>query len=167
MPKLLWAHDTREGPIGKWLDMREDATGLRVEGELFVDDIPRARQAHALLKGDALDGLSIGYKTVDSAVDRNTGVRTLKKVKLFEVSLVTFPMLDTARVSAVKTAMCNGTLPDYRDVERWLRDEGGFSQRQAKAFVAKGYRDLVPHDPEVDEICAGLDQLIAIMRGAA
>ena len=66
----------------------------------------------------------------------------------------------------MKAAMCNGTLPSDRDIEWWLRHDGGFSQDQAKRFIAKGYRGLVPHDPEVDEVVAGLDRLIKLMRAA-
>ena len=99
-----------------------------MKGDLFTKDIPRARQAHALLKGGGLTGLSIGFRLKDHMADRKTGVRTLTRIDLFEVSLVTFPALDVARVSRVKAE----DITDARTFEAALRDELGFSNRAAK-----------------------------------
>lgn len=135
MPALLWQHDTRE-PIGVWKQMKEDDTGLLGKGKLFVDEIPRARQAHALMKENGLSGLSIGFRTVKSSVDDRKGVRTLLDVDLFEVSLVTFPALDSARVSAVKGHKT------IREFESFLRDEGGYSLAAAKTIASGGFKAL-------------------------
>ncbi len=140
MPPLLWQHDTRE-PIGVFREIREDHKGLFVKGQLFIDDIARAKQAHKLMSENALSGLSIGFKTIDSEIDPMTGVRTLLKIDLMEISLVTFPALDSARVSAVKTALDSGRIPHIREFEAFLRD-AGFSRKQAKSIVAGGYKTI-------------------------
>lgn len=133
MPALLWQHDART-PVGVWAEMREDQTGLRVRGELAPTQA--GREAYALLKMGAISGLSIGFRTRKSQVNDETQVRTLVDVELWETSLVTFPANDPARVHVVK----HGELPTEREFERWLRREAGFTEAQAKAIVAKGYR---------------------------
>lgn len=95
--KLLWQHDAGE-PIGVWDELVEDAHGLRVRGRL-LPEVGRAREAAALLEAGAIDGLSIGYRTVKSERVPGGG-RRLLAVDLWEVSLVTFPMLPEARVAA-------------------------------------------------------------------
>jgi HK97 family phage prohead protease len=99
--KLLFQHDPN-APIGVWLDIREDATGLYVKGRLTTD-VERAREVLALMRAGALDGLSIGYRTVRGRTDAKTGVRSLIEVDLWEISIVTFPMLPGARVASVKS----------------------------------------------------------------
>jgi hypothetical protein len=82
----------------------------------------------------ALSGLSIGFVTREDIYDKVTGIRTLKKVDLWEVSLVTFPANDAARVSAVKTIE---SISSLSDAERYLRDAGGFSRAQATALLSR------------------------------
>lgn len=95
--KMLWQHDPAQ-PIGVWDEVCEDARGLHVKGWLLTD-IARGREAARLIEAGALDGLSIGYRTV-TAVKDDRGRRLLKELELWEVSLVTFPMLPSARVGA-------------------------------------------------------------------
>lgn len=87
--RLLWQHDPRE-PIGVWDRAVEDGRGLWVEGRLTAD-VARAREALALVRAGALDGLSIGYNTIRATTDPETGERRLLEIDLWEVSLVTFP----------------------------------------------------------------------------
>ncbi|MFN3642329.1 MAG: HK97 family phage prohead protease [Gemmobacter sp.] len=94
---MLWQHDPRE-PIGVWEAVDEDAHGLRVRGRL-LPEVGRAREAAALIAAGAIDGLSIGYRVKRAARD-GEGRRVLTEVELWEVSLVTFPMLRAARVAA-------------------------------------------------------------------
>ncbi|MGL4727978.1 MAG: HK97 family phage prohead protease [Bosea sp. (in: a-proteobacteria)] len=98
--KLLWQHDPST-PIGRWLSLTEDARGLKVRGRLSLD-VARASELRALMRDGAVDGLSIGFRTERARADPSTGRRHLLKIDLWEVSLVTFPMLPGARVSAVK-----------------------------------------------------------------
>lgn len=98
--RMLYQHDPAE-PIGRWLLLREDARGLFVEGQLTLG-APRADEVHAHLKNRALDGLSIGFRTVRAIRDPRTGIRRILEADLWEISVVTFPMLPSARVVTVK-----------------------------------------------------------------
>lgn len=100
--RMLFQHDPAE-PVGSWIDIAEDAHGLRVRGRLNTK-VQRGRELLALLESGGLDGLSIGFKTVRARNDRVAGARKLLEIDLWEISLVTFPMLDGARVSVVKMA---------------------------------------------------------------
>ena len=98
--KMLWMHRADE-PIGRWTSLSEDARGLKVAGQLNLD-VAKAREVHALLRAGTVDGLSIGYRSEHAVRDRVTGLRNLLKIDLWEISVVTFPMLPQARVFAVK-----------------------------------------------------------------
>jgi len=95
--KMLWQHDPNQ-PIGVWDEVREDDTGLWVKGRI-LKDVEKGREAAALIEAGAIDGLSIGYRTV-RAMKNDAGGRLLSELELWEVSLVTFPMLPDARVGA-------------------------------------------------------------------
>lgn len=100
--KMLREHDQRE-PIGTWTEIAEDGVGLRVTGKLVLDTV-KGRETHALMKAGALDGLSIGYRTKASRMDKAKGVRLLDEVDLHEISIVTFGMLPSATVTSVKSS---------------------------------------------------------------
>ena len=95
--KMLWQHDPAQ-PIGVWDEVREDAKGLFVKGRI-LSSVEKGREAAALIAAGAIDGLSIGYRTV-KATKNTKGQRLLSELELWEVSLVTFPMLPSARVAA-------------------------------------------------------------------
>jgi len=134
MPAMLWQHDSSE-PIGIWTDMVEDAKGLKIVGKLALETV-RGKEAHALLKMGALNGLSIGFMPKQWTYDRDTEVRTLTEIDLWEVSLVTFPANEKARVTNVKSS---DTLATPKDAERILRD-AGFSRSDATALVSRVMR---------------------------
>lgn len=140
LPPLLWQHDTNQ-PIGAWREMFEDDHGLYVRGELFVNDIARAKEAYKLLKENVVTGLSIGYRAKESRRDAKTGTRILSTVDLLEVSVVTFPANDHARVNNVKSIFGHGQLPTEREFEAFLRD-AGLSRKQAKGVISHGYKSL-------------------------
>lgn len=96
---MLWQHDPAR-PIGRWTRLEEDSTGLWAEGALALES-QAGREAHALLRAGAVTGLSIGFQAV-RAQRRPGGGRVLREIDLWEISLVTFPMLDSARVTRVK-----------------------------------------------------------------
>lgn len=131
LPAMLWQHRSAE-PLGVYTDMKEDAVGLKVEGQIAMSTV-RGAEAYALLKLGAISGLSIGYMPREDSFDKLTGVTTLKKVDLWEVSLVTFPANDAARVQGVKAIE---TIDDLKTAEQFLRDSG-LSRREAVAFVAR------------------------------
>jgi len=95
--KFLWQHEVTR-PVGVWDRVEEDATGLFVSGRL-LDDVAAGAEARSLLAAGAVDGLSIGYRVVKAEPIRATGGRRLVEIDLWEVSLVTFPMLPSARAS--------------------------------------------------------------------
>lgn len=101
MPAMLWMHDP-EQPIGLWLTLEEDANGLAVQGQLALRT-QKGAEAYELLKMKALTGLSIGYRVVSSRFDVARKARVLTDLDLFEISLVTFPANEEARVRDVKS----------------------------------------------------------------
>src|SRR6201992_1582120 len=97
--RMLYQHFAHE-PIGVWEAIREDARGLYVRGRL-VTDTQRGREVLALLDEGALNGLSIGFRTVRARRDAKTNTRTLLEIELWEISVVTFPLLAGSQVTAV------------------------------------------------------------------
>ncbi|MGD9545213.1 MAG: HK97 family phage prohead protease [Methylocystis sp.] len=98
--KMLWQHQAAE-PIGTWVSIVEDSHGLNVEGRLDLS-VARAREALSLMRKGAIDGLSIGFRTLRATTEKSSGVRRLHEIDLWEISVVTFPMLSQARIGAVK-----------------------------------------------------------------
>lgn len=94
--KLLWQHDPQQ-PIGVWDQVFEDDKGLKVKGQLIAE-VAKGAEGAALLAAGAIDGLSIGYRTIRS--EKAGKGRRLIELDLWEVSLVTFPMLPEARAAA-------------------------------------------------------------------
>lgn len=111
--KMLWQHDPAQ-PIGVWDQVREDERGLWVKGRLLVET-RRGAEAAALIAAGAIDGLSIGYRT-KRASKGDKGERRLSEVELWEVSLVTFPMLPTARVTKAADDPVSAALRDLTTV---------------------------------------------------
>ncbi len=101
MPAMLWMHDTTL-PVGVWLGLAEDHAGLAVQGRLALRT-QKGQEAYELLKLGALSGLSIGYRVAAARHDARQKTRTLLDVDLFEISLVTFPANEAARVTQVKS----------------------------------------------------------------
>jgi len=97
--RMLYQHSALE-PLGVWLAIREDAKGLYVRGRLVLD-VVRAREVRALIREGALNGLSIGFRTVRARRDAKTGLRTLSEIELWEISVVTFPLLADSKVTAI------------------------------------------------------------------
>lgn len=151
---MLWQHDSRE-VIGVWTKVTQDADGLLVEGVLA--DTPRGNEAYTLLKMGAMNGLSIGYQTVDCKYQDD--VRVIEKADLWEVSLVTFPMNELARIDAVKAAEMT-----KREFEQKLVRDAGFSQSVAKALMAGGYEAIQGKRDAADD---GLDELRVALAARA
>lgn len=118
--KMLWQHDPAQ-PIGVWDEVREDEIGLHVRGHL-LKGVARAREAAALIAAGAIDGLSIGYRTL-RATKSEKGQRLLTELELWEVSLVTFPMLPTARVGAKGETLDAAALQDLAQAFHAARQE--------------------------------------------
>ena len=139
--RLLYQHDPAE-PIGVWLDIAEDARGLIVKGRLTLD-VAKAREVLSLMKAGALEGLSIGFRTEKGTRDSRSGIRTLTKIDLWEISVVTFPMQPGARVTAVKSGLfSDGRKLTERDFERFLTREAGLKRSEAAALMRAGFKSF-------------------------
>lgn len=163
MVPVLWQHRDTD-PIGVYDEIAEDERGLRVSGRLLIDDVTQAREAHALMKAGAVTGLSIGYYVRESSRDELTGIRTLRRLELVEVSLVTFPANDQARVDAVKFKLAHGELPTLPEFERLLR-EAGFSRTKAAVVAAHGLPHLLRSDPGAAAESDGVKMLSETLAG--
>ncbi len=122
--RMLFQHDPAE-PIGAWIDLTETAKGLAVRGRLNME-VQRGREVAALIEGRGLDGLSIGFKALAARRDRVSGLRRLERVDLWEISLVTFPMQEGARVNKAKA------LADWQRL---------FATSSAQGALKHGHRD--------------------------
>ncbi len=100
--RMLWQHDVAR-PIGIWRELREDARGLFVRGRLALNTAA-GREAAELVRIGAVDGLSIGFRAIRASRDRFRKARLLHEVELWEISLVTFPMLRAARIRPLQPA---------------------------------------------------------------
>jgi HK97 family phage prohead protease len=152
MPPFLMAHDQAR-PIGKITSMQEDPHGLAVDGQ-FNMATTAGRDACAHCKAGDVSGLSIGY-TVPSggAVQAKDGTRTLQRVHLHEVSLVSLPSNGQSRIHEVKML----ATPD--ELEALLRN-AGLSKRAAEAVAAHGFTGLsTKAAPEID-----IDRVADLLR---
>jgi HK97 family phage prohead protease len=138
--RMFADHDSRKR-IGVWTDLIEDEKGLYVKGRLLLEK-QDGRDAYIDLKEGALDGLSIGFRTKADSYDGRRKARMLKEIDLLEISLVSFPMNENARVTAVKS------IKTIREFEDFLRDVGGFSHAAAKAIAASGFKAAEPRDED-------------------
>ncbi len=106
--KLLFQHDPKE-PVGIWENICEDGFGLWVQGRL-LPKINRARELKNLINNGAIDGLSIGFKTEKARRDRISGYRYIFQLNLWEISIVTFPMMEGARIKPNTSLPANDNL---------------------------------------------------------
>lgn len=138
--RMLFQHDPNE-PIGVWTEIREDDRGLFVRGRLTTD-VARARDVLNLMRGGALDGLSIGFRAVKARNDSASGVRRILEADLWEISVVTFPMLPGARIDSIK-GRARRRLPTTREFERWLVRDAGLARSEARTVIVKGFASLL------------------------
>ena len=136
--RMLFQHDPDQ-PIGVWQKIVEDDHGLYVEGRITTA-VSRGAEILELLRSGAVDGLSVGFKTKRARTDPATGVRKILEADLWEISVVTFPLLEGARIDAVKSDRCG--MPTKREFEQWLTRDAGLSRRDARRLIAGGYGAL-------------------------
>jgi HK97 family phage prohead protease len=152
MPKMFINHKAWDLPIGKWISLSKDENGLKAEGELTLGN-PQSQAIKASLEHGTIDGLSIGFRLnpddVEMIDQEDQKIRLIKNIsELVEVSVVTFPADNEARVdlSSVKSAL--EMINDIRDFENFLRDAGGFSKSLAKATASQAKRIFAHRDDE-------------------
>lgn len=129
-PKMAWQHDLRQ-LIGRWDEVREDSNGLMMRGRVATRT-ERGAEAAELLEMGALKGLSIGFNTIKSEMDHDSGVRRLMEIDLWEVSLVSVPANPLANVTGFKS------IETTREFEAALR-KMGFSRSDAKSIASHGF----------------------------
>lgn len=156
---MLDQHNTR-APIGLFPieHIRETDVGLEVHGHINMD-VQVGRENHALAKQGALSGLSIGYTTEVDEWDDAGQVRILREVDLWEISMVTFPAGDSARITSVKSI---SELDTLSDCERLLRD-AGFSKSETAAFVSR-IKALVTRSDSAETAADQLQKSYDILR---
>lgn len=165
-PLMLLNHDRRLLPIGKWTVLREDEKGLYVEGELTLD-LPIARDVYTALKAGTLDGLSISFslKHTDYKFNDETGGFYIEHISnLWEISVVTFPCDDSARISDVKSLDID-SIKTIRDLETALR-EAGLSRNEACAFIARA-KAVIADDGDRQRAKAAKSSLLAEIEAKA
>lgn len=153
-PLMFWMHDSTQVP-GIWKTIREDDEGLHVSGEVL--DTTLGKDVQILLSKKAVRGLSIGYRPVD--VDwRDDGIRLLKKIDLFEVSIVSLAMNPLAKIESVKTRLSSEGeyVPTERELEAHFR-KLGCSKNVARTLCVKlfGGKSSTGEMPEGDRWDAG------------
>ncbi len=153
---FLWQH-WRDNPIGVFTDLAEDEKGLLVTGQIIADeDIPNSKYALKAVKNGLISGLSIGFIPVEYSFKEDEGaglIRYLTEIELKEISLVTIPANNKARINDIKSV---------RDFESFLREAGGFSRSKAKEVASKGFRianNLREEDSEVKETLKNINKL--------
>lgn len=147
-------------PVGLWAEIDEDDKGLPVKGRLAPT--PRGQEVYELMRMEprpAITGLSIGYRAKDFTFGTKPDEprRLLKRVDLVEISLVTFPANDLARVRDVKSL---DEISSLADAEDFLREVGGLSRAQAVAFIARVKAAANRGDPDA----ARVTELAEVLR---
>lgn len=141
---VMLAHHRMDTPIGRWDVLREDSRGLYVEGTIALKTAA-GRDAFEAIRADAISGLSIGFKLSSPTAfeRRDDGVRLLRSIDLYEVSVVTIPADSAARIDSVKSLR-----PETPAELQRLLQQHGFSRRHAAAIVARGFSAIAAADAE-------------------
>lgn len=158
--RMLRDHDPSK-VIGVWTRVEQDEKGLAVTGQLA--DTPLGQETRTLLEAGALEGLSIGYITRKAGREGN--VRVLEEVDVREVSIVTFPMNEAARIDAIK-ALEDGRPDALAALYRMAGIEAGLDQDKAEAAAAAAVKALAPRPEGIDEVVAALRARRIASKGA-
>lgn len=143
MPKMFVNHRSFDIPVGKYTEIEEDERGLFMTGE-FTKGNPQADIIKAALQHGTIDGLSIGFMLGDFEMVEENGktTRLIKSIKeLPEVSIVTFPADENARVDLTSVKSTLDNIATVRDFEKFLREVAGFSNSLARE-TAKSARSI-------------------------
>ena len=160
--KMLRGHQVNQ-IIGVWEEIKEDSKGLFVKGRLLLQ-LKAAEETFVLMKEGLLDSMSIGFKTVIDQFDSEKKVRNLIEVKLFEISVVTFPAQLDALVTSVKHVSPE-ELSTKLELEKALRD-AGFS-RSTSQFITAGWVPPALRNAEGARVVESIRSLAASMKTAS
>jgi HK97 family phage prohead protease len=152
LPVLLWQHNTKE-PIGRFVEVNDNEKGLYVKGQLST--LGKGAEAYELISMGALNGLSVGFITQEATREAKTGIRTIHKAKLMEISVVSFPANDAARIDMVKAASLT-----TRELEVILTRDARLSRKAAQSLMRGGINELTMRDAgdDTDKLVKRLDQ---------
>ena len=148
---ILWQHDPSE-VIGQG-EAKEAGNKVQFSGKLDLED-PTAQKAYRKLKAKLIKGLSIGFQAIKSKWEeieeegRRRYIRRIQELKLWEVSVVTFPMLPQAQVTSVKSAEYEERIARLEDEIKALRAENATPQSEPEQ--APEPPPAVPTEPAVD-----------------
>ncbi len=138
-------------PIGRWKSMSEDTNGLALKGRLSALDTDYGKRVRGLMKDGALGGLSIGFSVPKNGATYGDKPgeprRTLKTIKLHEVSVVDRPSNERSIVANIKSRLADGDVPTIRELEEGLREQFGFSRSQAAQIVERGFKSMARDEP--------------------
>jgi hypothetical protein len=160
LPAMLWQH-REDMPIGVWTAMEEDRLGLKVRGTIAAGTTA-GKDALEILRLGGLNGLSIGFRSINWSYDEKSGVRTLSEIELWEVSLVTFPANSAARITTVRSAGQIERIETPKDAELILR-EAGMSKAEARDFVS-GVMRLGSKRREDEQACRRISDAATRLR---
>ncbi len=155
-PKMFFNHETQDIPIGKWLSVEEDEKGLKVVGEIGTAN-PNSENILKAIQEGVVDGLSIGFfLDRDGYEYKDDQGRDITKVaRLYEISVVTFPADNSARIAEVRCEEIKDQLKEVkteRDLEHVLRDLG-LSKSLAQALWAKA-KDVINAQRDSEDVTA-------------
>jgi HK97 family phage prohead protease len=133
---ILWQHNHSE-PLGVYDVIGEDAKGLFVDGRMPKADSFVTGRVMPQMKIGSIGKLSIGYGIKKDGFKWKGDVRELHSLKLFETSLVTFPMNTDADILSFK-AIDFSTLADVeiRELERAMKEGIKFDNKEAKQIIS-------------------------------
>ncbi len=142
---ILWQHDAHEvigfGEVKEWQGK------VLITGSLDMED-PTAAKAHRKMKGGLVRGLSIGFSTIKSTWETvgEKMVRHIGELKLWEVSVVTFPMLPAAHVTSVKAEDLEAQLERTNEQIKALLAENATAKAAGEAAAAAKQEQTEPVD---------------------
>ena len=155
--KLLWNHDSGE-PLaslrGGTMQLVEDERGLKVTASL--PNTSRGRDVAELLRTKVIDSMSFGFNVIRDSWSRDGQTRTLESVRLFEVSIVSFPAY-AETVAQVRSAP---TINPDELADALLKLESGEELDSKSAELITDVVAKLKAQPEIEEVIDnGLDLL--------
>jgi HK97 family phage prohead protease len=155
--KLLWNHDSGE-PLaslrGGTMQLVEDSRGLKVTAQL--PNTTRGRDVAELLRSKVISSMSFGFNVIKDSWSTNGQTRTLESVRLFEVSIVSFPAYE-ATTAQVRS---NPTINPDQLADALLKLESGEELDEANANLITEVVNKLKAQPEIEEVIDnGLDLL--------
>lgn len=164
-PMMFFGHSPGRVP-GKWIQYKEDDKGLFLRGQLTPGH-SEAEDLEASLRHESISGLSIGGYTTGAEWIEEDGKfvgRKINKFELYEVSVVSMPAEDNARIDGTSLKALLDECETPAELEDLLREVAGMSKSMATAFVARSRRIArgEPAEREAPKVAAAQELLDAM-----